>query len=437
MPNLLQKWFGSGTLEKEPETRMLQNTVNHVPDLEASFLRMLGLDPIHVSVNAVSAMSLSTFYSAVRLISDLIAAQPYSVYRSLPDGGSKVAKDHRLHYLIHTRPNARMSPYIFRRTLIANMLVYGYAVARILRDGEGNVYSLIPYASSKVSVKVDPDTGAYFFQIDNEPGVTKGLMLAEDDVIFLKDMSLDGSCGQSVVKWQAETLKLNLLTRKYANQYYEKNAFISGILTTDLPAKDAESAKIFKDRFLNALKDQSGLAVLGAGADYKPVGRSPVESQVIEFLNQSDKDIAKFFGLPLAMLGDTEKQTSWGTGLEQNFIGVTNTVIIPKAVQLEQEINYKCLTFNEQRKGYYTKHNFRNLLRGDHKSYAEFVAKMIQNGVYSQNEVRAWDELPSVEGGDQHWIQQNMMPLDKAEEILKGKSNGEGVTVPTGIQSED
>lgn len=414
---------------------MSSNTVGAVPDLEASFLRMMGIDPIKVAVTAKSAMGISTFFSCVRVISDLVAAQPYSVYKSLDSGGSKIAGKHRLHYLIHTRPNARMSPYIWKRTMMANMLVYGFALSQIVRDGIGNPVALIPHPSRDVSIYEDPETGMYFFKVIGKTDI----VLSEDDVIFLKDLGLDGNCGHSIVNWQAQTIKLGLRASRFADRYYEKGAFLSGIITTNLDPKNEEAAKIYKERVKSGIReDQDGIIVVGAGVDYKSIARGPVESQVIEFVNQTDKDIAKSFGLPMSMLGDTEKQTSFGTGVESMFIGVTNTVIIPKAVQLEQEVNYKCLTFNEQRNGYYTKLNFRNLLRGDAKSYAEYVSKMIQNGIYTQNEVRGWDELPAVEGGDRHWIQQNMMPLDMADEVLKSKNkgNGEGVEVPAGIQSE-
>ena len=433
MSNIFQKWFGFGS--EEPEQRMSSNTVGHIPDLEASFLRAIGIDPIKVTVTSKSAMGVSTFFSCVRVISDLVASQPYSVYKSLDSGGSKVASSHRLHYLIHTRPNARMSPYIWKRTMMANMLVYGFALSQIVRDGMGNPVALVPHSSSKVTIYEDPETGMYFFKVSGKTNI----VLSEDDVIFLKDLGLDGNCGHSVINWQDQTIKLGLLAKKFANKYYEKGAFLSGIITTELDPTNSEAAEIYKERIKQGIhRDEDGIIVLGAGVDYKSIGRDTTESQVIEFLNQTDKDIAKSFGLPMSMLGDTEKQTSFGTGVESMFISVTNTVIIPKAVQLEQEVNYKCLTFNEQRNGYYTKLNFRNLLRGDAKSYAEYVSKMIQNGIYTQNEVRGWDELPAVAGGDRHWIQQNMMPLDMADEVLKSKNtgNGEGTKIPAGIESE-
>lgn len=361
-------------------------------------------------------MGIATFFGCVRFISDLIASQPYGLYRKLRGGGSESATDHSLHDLIHTRPNGQMSSFIARRTLVANLIVYGYAVAQIYRDDNYRVVGWKPYPSSKVSVLEDPLTGFNFFQITTSSGM---LTLSEDDVIFLKDTSFDGTTGGSIVKWQPKTIKTELLIKAFTERFYEKGTFMSGFITTDIDPKNKEIAKIYKERMIEALEGDEtggyGFAILGMNARWNAVTPSPVEAQILPLLERSDKEICKLFGVPLAMIGDTEKQTSWGTGVEQSFIGVTNTVIIPKAIQIEQEIDYKCLSVSERKKGYYTKMNFRNLLRGDAKSYGEYIAKMVQIGAFSQDEVRAWEEMAPIEGGHgkYHWIQGAMMRIDQ------------------------
>jgi HK97 family phage portal protein len=390
--------------------------------VDDGLLKLLGLSSISAQATAQTAMGVSTFFGCVRLISDLIASQPFGVFRSLPQGGSETVSSHPLHFLLHTRFNPQMSSYVARRTLAANMLVYGEAIAYIQRDERRQPIAIIPYPTPEVAIYEDTTTGALFFK-----HATRGEVWTEDDVIYLKELNFKGSRGASVINWQRQNIKVNLLSKGFLEKYYEKGTFVAGLITSPF-ATDQEKAKIVKDRMVAALQGDEngglGLAVLQPGTEYHNVSRSPVESQLMEFLSQSDKDIAKAFGVPLFLLGDTEKQTSYGTGVDSMFIAITNTVIIPKAHQIEQEFDYKCFRRDEIQAGYYTKHNFRALLRGDAKTYAEYVRTMIQNGVYNQNEVRALEELPPAPGGDQYWIQQNMMPLDKAEEILTDKANG-------------
>ena len=433
MANWIQRGFNriTGRHLKNSESRSATYGLT-----DEGLARILGLENIAAHASARTAMSIGTFFGCVRFISDLLAAQPYGLYQELKGGGSRKASDHPLHQLLHTRPNAHMSSFIARRTMVANLVVYGFAVAHILRDQNNRVYEIKPYPSNKVNVLEDPETGFYFFQINTRSGL---ITVSEDDVIFLKDLSFDGELGNSVVKWQATTIKTQLLIEKFTEKFYEKGTFMSGFITTDMPPKSDEKAKEYKRRLVEALEGSEtggyGFAILGDNAKWNNVGLSPVDAQITALLERGDKDISKMFGIPLAMIGDTEKQTSWGTGVEQSFIGVTNTVIIPKAIQIEQEFDYKCLTADERRQGYYTKMNFRNLLRGDAKSYGEYIAKMVQIGVFSQDEVRAWDEMAPIDGGvgKNHWIQGAMMRLDQPKEISKQikQKNGQQTVSPS------
>lgn len=398
--------------------------------------RILGIENLSASATPEAAMGLATFFGCVRFISDLIASQPYGLYRKLKGGGSESATDHLLHELIHTRPNAQMSSFVVRRTMVANLLVYGYAVAVIVRDESNRAISIKPYPSSLVDVLEDPETGFNFFQITTKH---QTFTVSEDNVIFLKDTSFDGTSGGSIVKWQPKTIKTELLIKKFTEKFYEKGTFMSGFLTTDLNPANHEAAKIYKERMVEALQGTEsggfGFAILGMNAKWNSVGITPIEAQILPLLERSDREICKIFGVPLAMIGDTEKTTSWGTGVEQAFIGVTNTVIIPKATQIEQEFDYKCLTADERRQGYYTKMNFRNLLRGDASSYGEYVSKLIQAGVLNQDEVRSWDELPPIEGGQgkYHWIQGAMKRIDLEERTIgqQTKKNGQQTVSPS------
>ena len=376
-------------------------------------------------------MGISTFYGCVRIISNLLSSTPFGVYKELESGGSEREKIHPLYYALGIRSNRNMSPVIAKRTMIMNCLVFGFAIARIDRNVKRQTVSYYPYPSDIVNVYQDERTGFYFFQVTDNG---KLLTFSEDDVIFLKDLSFDGTKGVSLINWQSKTIKLDLLTKEFASKYYENGTFIGGFLETPLEAKNKEAAVEYKRRIIESLEGQNGgagFAVLGPGIKWHPVSRSPVESEMMALFNKSDKDIAKMFGVPLSLIGDTEKQTSWGTGVEQMFIGLVRSVLIPLATQIEEEFNYKCFRLDEIQKGYYTKFNFRALLRGDSAAYGEYMTKMIGVGVYSPDEARAFDEMAPIEGGfgSRHFTQGANVPLDRIDDIID-KKDGAGQKIP-------
>lgn len=381
---------------------------------EETFIRLLGLSNISVKVNHATAMGISTFFGCVRIITNLISSTPYGVLKKLEGGGSESASDHSLHYALSVRSNRHMSPIIAMKTLVSNAIVYGWSIARIVKTGSDFQY--IPYPTQWVSILEDTDTGFLFFQVTERGRI---FYLTEEEVIFLKDFSFDGKKGTSIVKWQSSTIKISLLTSGFLDKYYEKGTFAAGFLEQGtINVYDEEKMAAYKKAVIKSLKGQEsgfGMAIIGAGGKWHPVARTPVESQLMETFNRSDREFARMFGIPLSVIGDTEKQTSWGTGVEQMFIGVTRSVLIPWAIQIEQEFRYKCFTKKEIKEGYYTKFNFWALLRGSSADYAAFIRSQISIGVMNIDEARALDEKAPVPGGlgQKHYMQGAMMPLDK------------------------
>lgn len=392
---------------------------------------------INVSVNPANAMSIATFFGCVRVISNLIASQPCKLHKELSGGGSDVEKNHPLYYLLKHSPNPRMSPFVAFRTALSNVITRGFAIIEIKRTLTGELSELIPHRSSTVQVSQDITTGWYFFTITNPNG--SQYVLSEDDVIFLKDLSFDGTTGTSIIDWQANTIEIDLLASAFARKYYRNGTFMTGFLSNVQHAGDNEEGiKGFKKRFVESLNNGLGdFSVVKGDVKWNPVTRPPIESQQVELFDKSASDIAMMFGIPMALLGNTEKQTSWGTGVEQMFIGVTRTVLIPLAIQIEQEINYKCLTRSEVLSGLYTKFNFQALLRGSSKDFAEYVRILNNIGAMNEDEIRALDDKPPLPDkvGSRYWKNGSYIRMDLADKIFEAKqqqsSNGiNGKKVP-------
>jgi HK97 family phage portal protein len=425
LTNFLTNWYDSiAGFFSTAESRGVSNSPTAGLKDEAALARLLGFDRIYARANSRTAMGISTFFGCVRLIVNLTSSTPIGVYQYLKTGGSESRPDHQLDYLLSVRPNPQMTPIIAIATLVINFKVHGAAIAKIIRDKNRRPIGIFPVPTQDVNFIEDPATGVYFFQI-----TTNGLneVLSEDDVIFLKDLGFDGRIGTSVINWQSAVIKLDALTHKFAENYYEKGTFIGGFLETPLDADDEDSAKEYKKRVVESLSGKDGglgLAILGPGIKWHAVSRTPLESQLVEIFNKSDKDIAKMFGVPLSLIGDTEKQTSWGTGVEQMFIGVTRSVIMPIAVQMEQEIRYKCFRTDEIKGGYYVKFNFRGLLRGDSTQFSNYVRTMVNSGLYSIDEVRALEEMPPLPDGlgSRNMVQGAMVPLEFMEEFIKSRN---------------
>ena len=69
-----------------------------------------------------------------------------------------------------------------------------------------------------------------------------------------------------------------------------------------------------------------------------------------------------------------------------------------------------------------------SLLKADTQNRAEYLSKLINAGVLSINDARRIENLPDIDGGDNHFLQVNMMEINKLansqdENIEDGKED--------------
>lgn len=126
-------------------------------------------------------------------------------------------------------------------------------------------------------------------------------------------------------------------------------------------------------------------------------------------LQYSSIDVARIFGVPGFMIGDMEKSTSWGTGIEQQGIGFVRHTLRPHLRRFAAELNRKLFPSSPTRRNeYFIEFEVDGLMEGDAKSQGEYFRIALGGnqlpGFMSINEVRRLKNLPPVDGGDTVYI---------------------------------
>ena len=150
--------------------------------------------------------------------------------------------------------------------------------------------------------------------------------------------------------------------------------------------------------------------------EYIPTALSPDDMQMLESRRFQVSDIARFWRVPPHMIGDTEKSTSWGTGIEQQNLGFLQYTLQPYLTRWESVVADALLSRNERRE-IFVQHNVDSLLRADSAGRASFFSQMTQNGIYTRNEARKLENLPPMDGGDDLTVQVNLTPVDELEKV--------------------
>jgi HK97 family phage portal protein len=127
-------------------------------------------------------------------------------------------------------------------------------------------------------------------------------------------------------------------------------------------------------------------------------------NQLVENRQFQEKEVAKLFGVPLALLNGTET-----ANMESLYTMFIENAIRPLATAFEQSIN-KLIPFDERERIYF-EYSYNSLLKTSLQTRTDTYAKQLTNGILSPNEVRRRENLPEIEAGDTHFIAANLMPL--------------------------
>ena len=118
------------------------------------------------------------------------------------------------------------------------------------------------------------------------------------------------------------------------------------------------------------------------------------QAQFIESAKLSVAQIARLYRVPPHLIGDVERSTSWGTGIEQQGIGFVTYTLDPWLTRLEEAFDQLVP------RGQFVKFNVNALLRGDAGSRADYYQKMGRLKAIEINEIRALEDMPPLPDGD-------------------------------------
>ena len=380
-----------------------------------------------------SAQKLSAVYAAVDIRSDDLSSLPNYI---LDTRTRKRVTGHQVLFLLNVRPNPMMTPTVRRKLLERSILLTGNAYDWIIRDPVTRLPAeLIPIPGDLVQIRVDSSRRCWYDVTD--PVTREVFRLPQEEVCHYKGPTNDGIYGLSVLTYAAQTIQSGLAAQEYNKAFYESGGQPSGILTVEgdfsgyvMDSEGNPTEKTQKDAIREEWdKVHSGaanahkVAVLDYGMKYQALSISQKDAMFIEQQTQTVEDIARYFSMPLYKL-QSGKQ-SYNSN-EQNSIEYTGS-LRPRVSQMEEEQTWKLLSMDDIRAGLEIRTNMMALLRSDQKSRAEYYKTMHQEGTYSINDIRALEDLPDVDGGDEHAISLNYIPLSLWRD-LSIKRNGGGTT---------
>jgi HK97 family phage portal protein len=392
-----------------------------------------------VAVTEKRVYGLPAYYRAVAVTAGSLAGLPIHVFVN----GTRERVRQRT---VLDNPNPRQTPFEYWFTAFANALSWGNAFALKIRDRGGVVREAWPIHPSRVVVcevrreAAVPD--GKVFEVTFPDG-TQGRFTSLD-VFHLPYLSLDGISGIRPLDLFRQSLGIAIAAEDTSARFYGSGAMVSGALSTDQPLKD-EQAKRLKARWKSLLsgpKNAGDIVVLDRGTKFERVALPPGDAQLLESRKWSVTEIARMVGVPPHVIGDVERSTSWGTGIEQQTLGWVKFDLQSWVSLWEQRVTRELLPGGWSSGNWYAEASLEGLLRGDSKARAEFYRIMTSIGAMKLTRVQELENEEPDPTVDFYTLPKNMdvlrpgdddemSPADRAAIVQKAYLGTEGKVVIT------
>lgn len=357
-----------------------------------------------------TAMTISTVFACVRLVAGAVASAPCKVYRRQEEDKRLYASKHPLSTMLRLTPNEQMTAATFWRTFTTQKMLEGNGYAFILRTRNGIAQAIYPMFYAQVSPfqawerGFDAKTGCSPWRLFYEVTLPDGrfTIVDQDDMLHVPNIGWDGRRGMSTLAAGARSLGLAVSSEHSSKRFFDQGMQASFAISYDGKISEAMQDRIksyVAERYQGVENFHKPL-VLSEGGKVQQLTMNAEDAQLIESRKFSVIDICRFFGVPPVMIGESEKTSSWGSGVEQMARWFTTFALNDHFTAIEQELERKLFRGD----GHFAEFDETELTRGDtktrHESYRIARGSMQEPGYMTPNEIRAAEGLPPVPGGD-------------------------------------
>ena len=369
--------------------------------------------------NPQMALTVSAVYRATELRAKTIGQMPVQYQQKDNEKGNFLpwmyGLGKRMNYLLQEEPNPLMSGPTLWEQVTINRLMWGNGFVYIERDVFGDPLNLWLAECGGF----DWGNNTYNITYMTNYGPMQQVNVKPQDIMHFPNTFRfdDGIWGKSTLRYAAETLSLiktekaqSLETAAKGGRVKliigeEKPASTQGTLASGLLSKDAMND--YADEINDRIYQKDVVAMRGLDK-IQNISMSAQDMQLIEQLNLGLDDVARFWAVPRPLLMlDTNSHYNDYSNATMEFLSRT---IGPDKADMEKEIARKLLgaKFYGVRRIHICD---KPLLAMDPERQAKVAKMQLEAGIKTINELRAENDMPAVENGNEPMASANLLTL--------------------------
>lgn len=371
------------------------------------------------NVSPETALTVPTVLACLTVLAEDISSLPLILYRRL-ERGKERATDNPYYALLHDAPNPEHTAMVFRELLVGHLLAWGNSFSQIITDGRGRAVELWPLHPGRMEVGRENGRKKYLYtSVDN-----KKIAFRTEQILHIPAFGYDGLTGYSKISLARNAIGLSIAAQKYGSKFFKNDARPAIAIKLKNSLKTKESQDAFRSSWNQIYQGGENawkVGLLEEGAEIQEIGIPPEDAQFIETQKWTVADMSRVFRIPPHMIGDVERSTSWGSGIEQQELGYLNHTLRPWLTRIEQQFNKDLLLSAERGQGLFYEHLTDGMLRTDTAARYQAYASAITNGWMTRNEARERENFNVLPDLDEPLVPLNMSKASEPDQSPDGK----------------
>ena len=330
-------------------------------------------------------------------------------------------------------PNIYQTMPEFNSLMVDHIVTHGEVVAYCKRNDRFEPESLHILPRACWQVMTTEESEIFYFVSSNADQVltpmNAEMAIPARDIIHIKWAANPNNPlhGVSPLAAAASAAGINLSLTASQQAFFSQMRRPSGYLSSDhkMSSENITALRAAWDEQSRGLAT-GGMPILANGLKFEPLGMTAVDAEIINSMKATNEDLARAMAVPPPLIGMLDHST---LGNVESLINAWLSLSLGGLIEKFERSLDRLFKFDSRTNR--VEWDVSALLRSDLTARIESYSKMVTGGIASPNEIRRRENLTALPGGDNLFLQRQMVPVDLLTALSANELSNAQAPAPT------